>query len=44
MASLDLLNAFKTTNDAMRRRNPNDTSFSQVHLGSSAANLVWGKR
>jgi hypothetical protein len=43
MAALDLVNVFRTSNDAMVARNPNDTSFSQVHLGSSAVNLVWGK-
>ncbi len=43
MAALDLVNVFRTSNDAMIARNPSDTSFSQVHLGSSAVNLVWGK-
>jgi hypothetical protein len=44
MASLDLINVFKTSDDSMRNRNSSDNSFDQVHTGSSQTSLVWGKR
>lgn len=44
VSSLDRRNAFYTSKESMRSRFATDSSFDEVHVGSGAAMLKWGKR
>ena len=41
--ALDMRNVFMSSKEAMRARQPLDTSFDYIHIGSGNATLKWGK-
>jgi hypothetical protein len=43
MASLDLVKLNMASDDALKKIDPTDTAFSEVHIGSTSVNFVWGK-
>jgi len=43
MGSLDMNKAFYSSSDFMRQKNPDDSSFDQVYLGSGPIIARWGK-
>ena len=43
IADLDAVKTIYTSKEYARRRNPNDTAFDQIYLGSGVINLKWGR-
>ncbi len=43
MASLDTIDAFYTSKDAVEQHSPGDSSYDQVYQGSGSVNLAWGR-
>lgn len=44
MADLDQKTYFVTTDAELRKRAPNDSAFSMLHIGSESQTLKWGKK
>lgn len=43
MADLDMVRTAYTSKEYARRKNPADTSFDQIYVGSGAINIKWGR-
>ena len=43
MASLDLVKLFMSSQESLQKIDPTDTAFNQVHIGSTAVSILWGK-
>lgn len=44
MADLDLVRSFHSNKESMKSRNPADTAFDQVFVGSGEISYKWGKK